>query len=39
MWEKRIRQCELADPKFREREWKRIKILTGLREWDRKSGF
>jgi hypothetical protein len=34
IWNKRIRQCELADQKFRKREWKKVGILIGFREWD-----
>ncbi len=39
MWKKMIRWCELADQKFREKEWDRIWILIGFKEWPKKLGF
>jgi hypothetical protein len=37
VWKRRIRQCESANQKFKEREWKRVEILIGFREWNREA--
>ncbi len=37
VWERRIRRCESIDYKFKEREWKKVEILIGFREWNRKA--